>query len=262
MSFPSQDASEGAYFAQLHEKYAPKVMNLLVKQGRPSSIFELILDISCYQVVFSWRLVKCSPCRSEFRPKKCQRGSPVTNWAISRLPKGVLPEPYLREFKSLQTRVPPRPGKVLASPLCSARPPMCCSQAMTCFCCCIMRIMMHFIIEYTILYMLILPTMMPVHSESGCFIAHDRSGSFWQIWTWKPLTCWPTVEAWCPDVPWKRRWIVSPIVFGSNPNFLESSLLSWVCKFGYGPYWTLIWPHCVDNHNFIIGSQKKCMCLQ
>ena len=29
----SQDSTDGSYFARLHEKYAPKVMNLLVKQG-------------------------------------------------------------------------------------------------------------------------------------------------------------------------------------------------------------------------------------
>lgn len=33
----SQDPTDGAYFAGLHEKYAPKVMNLLVKQGLSGS---------------------------------------------------------------------------------------------------------------------------------------------------------------------------------------------------------------------------------
>ncbi|CAL1140065.1 unnamed protein product [Cladocopium goreaui] len=71
LRFASLDPTDGAYFAGLHEKYAPKVMNLLVKQG---GIFVKIGQM------------------------------------LSLLPKGVLPEPYLREFKTLQTRVPPRPG--------------------------------------------------------------------------------------------------------------------------------------------------------
>lgn len=71
LRFASLDPTDGAYFAGLHEKYAPKVMNLLVKQG---GIFVKIGQM------------------------------------LSLLPKGVLPEPYLREFKTLQTQVPPRPG--------------------------------------------------------------------------------------------------------------------------------------------------------
>lgn len=71
LRFASLDPTDGSYFARLHEKYAPKVMNLLVKQG---GIFVKIGQM------------------------------------LSLLPKGVLPEPYLREFKTLQTRVPPRPG--------------------------------------------------------------------------------------------------------------------------------------------------------
>lgn len=71
LRFASLDPTDGAYFAGLHEKYAPKVMNLLVKQG---GIFVKIGQM------------------------------------LSLLPKGVLPEPFLREFKTLQTRVPPRPG--------------------------------------------------------------------------------------------------------------------------------------------------------
>ena len=71
LRFASLDATQGSYFAHLHEKYAPRVLRLLVKQG---GIFVKIGQM------------------------------------LSLLPTGVLPEPYLREFKTLQSRVPPRPG--------------------------------------------------------------------------------------------------------------------------------------------------------
>ncbi|CAJ1396835.1 unnamed protein product [Effrenium voratum] len=62
---------QGAY-APLHEKYAPRVLRLLVEQG---GVFVKIGQM------------------------------------LSLLPSGVLPEPFLREFKSLQCRVPPRCGR-------------------------------------------------------------------------------------------------------------------------------------------------------
>lgn len=58
-------------YAELHKKYAPRVFNLLVDQG---GVFVKIGQL------------------------------------LSLLPAGVIPEPFMREFKKLQSTVPPRPG--------------------------------------------------------------------------------------------------------------------------------------------------------
>lgn len=62
---------ESRAYAELHSKYAPRVFRLLVEQG---GVFVKIGQL------------------------------------LSLLPAGVIPEPFMREFKKLQSTVPPRPG--------------------------------------------------------------------------------------------------------------------------------------------------------
>jgi len=66
----AKEQERGAY-AELHKRYAPRVFQLLVDQG---GVFVKMGQL------------------------------------LSLLPAGVLPEPFTREFKRLQSAVPPRPG--------------------------------------------------------------------------------------------------------------------------------------------------------